>query len=114
MVSGYTFRLYCLFRRHGRDISLALEFFFTSGDFDDFCQWPFDREVVLRLAHPSDSSKTIHCPLPLSGPEAAAVFQKPGRSTSNPGFFTEEYCWDEIEAAGFVSDGILRVDVTFE
>ncbi|XP_077546029.1 uncharacterized protein LOC144158765 [Haemaphysalis longicornis] len=113
-VFGYTFNLSCLFRRSGGAVSVAFEFCFVSGESDDLCLWPFDGRLALQLVHPEDSSMNFSWTLLLSQAAAATIFRKPSRNTCNPGCLTEFLCWEDIETAGFIGDGFLRVYVAFK
>lgn len=111
---GYTFRAACLFRGLGGLTLLAFGLFFCSGEYDDFCPWPFAMKIMLEVMHPRKDARNMRVQLHPSRAVVASAFRKLEPRSVNPNFVSRDYAWSIVVKAGFVAEGALRVDVRFE
>ncbi|KAK8765503.1 hypothetical protein V5799_031888 [Amblyomma americanum] len=114
VLHGYTFRATCRFRGLDGLTLLSFGLFFCSGEYDQWCAWPFEMSVFLEVVHPRKDARNMRVQLRPSRAEAASAFRKPDPGSVNPGFVSQDYAWNSVVRAGFLVENALHVVVTFK
>ncbi|KAH7935756.1 hypothetical protein HPB52_013081 [Rhipicephalus sanguineus] len=116
VAAGYTFALKCKFTKGDEDggVKVYFSLHFGSGEWDNYVEWPFRKEVTGILTHPGDKGKDVKIPFVKM---MSDTFKKPAPSpnTWNRGPFTFDHeSWERIEAEGFIHNNALFVNLEFE
>ncbi|KAK8788488.1 hypothetical protein V5799_021736 [Amblyomma americanum] len=114
ILHGYTFRATCRFRELVGVTLLSFGLFFCSGEYDEWCAWPFDMSVFLEVVHPRKDARNMRVQLRPSQAEAASAFRKPHPGSMNADFVSQDYAWNSVVRAGLLVENALHVVVTFK
>ncbi|KAH7970539.1 hypothetical protein HPB49_009939 [Dermacentor silvarum] len=114
---GYTFALKCtLSREEGEDATVEVYFslYLGCGDWDNFVEWPFSKDVTVVLTHPKDKTKDVRFPIFMFKKDTVKK-PAPTGATWNKGHRTiDGESWERIECEGFIHENALYVNVEFE
>ncbi|XP_054925266.1 uncharacterized protein [Dermacentor andersoni] len=114
-LSGYTFQLNCEFSLSGgegsEEVNVRFILFLHEGEWDDYVEWPFSKNVSLVIAHPRDDARDVRLAVKM---DEYKVAKKPRPESWNSGSCTDKLRWNEIELQGYIVKGSLYVNVEFE
>ncbi|KAH7974186.1 hypothetical protein HPB49_011796 [Dermacentor silvarum] len=112
-IGGYTFGIQCKLRKDDADVvSAFFVLFLSSGEWDDYLDWPFAKELTVILAHTEDQEKDIR--LPLCFDDDCDFVKKPAPDCCNRGHQSKPVSLEEIESRGLICNNTLYVNVELE
>ncbi|KAH7975716.1 hypothetical protein HPB52_004604 [Rhipicephalus sanguineus] len=100
-LGGYRFDFDCLFIRDGDgQVQMGFNLFLVSGEWDDYLEWPFAKNITVIVTHLRDHMKDIRLPIRMTWANAT---RKPPPGEENPhGGGYRGLSWQQVELNGFI------------
>ncbi|XP_077506743.1 uncharacterized protein LOC144115974 [Amblyomma americanum] len=90
-----------LLEKTASKLMLRFSFYVRKGDFDDFLQWPIEKEFTLSILHPTDKEKVRRLVVD-TRMGLTERYARPGNETREPVSSTKSLKANYIDANGFV------------
>lgn len=114
-LAGYTFQVDCHFENDRYEGARIYFMFCLKGDaWDSYVEWPFSKQVTLVVTHLRDEKRDIRLLLRPEADVAAIALKKPIPNQLNAGVKSEKVLWASLEAAGFIDNDSLYLNVEFQ
>ncbi|KAK8768900.1 hypothetical protein V5799_014640 [Amblyomma americanum] len=115
VLQGYTFNLSCKFERSWSKIAnVSLVFTLCVGDKDDVVDWPFAKQLKLKITHVKKDANDILAPIKATPDPELDCFKRPEPDVPQNAVLTEKVSWKLIEKNDLVYNDCLFVAVAFE
>lgn len=111
-LGGYRFDFDCLLIRDGDgQVQMGFNLFLVSGEWDDYLEWPFAKNITVIVTHLRDHTKDIRLPIRMTWANAT---RKPPPGEENPhGGGYRGLSWQQVELNGFIVGKALYVNIEF-